>query len=279
MACDDVRWCILSFAVIMEAKEFIPFLESLTQASARAILPHYGDRFIEVDAKEDDSPVTIADREAEASMRALIHSRYPDHGILGEELGNDRIDAEYVWILDPIDGTKSFISGVPLFTTLIGLLHRGRPVLGAIHQPVLGRLCIGDNEQCWLNGEAITMRRRSLRCSTLLTSDPYTVGAFQSSAGWEKLIRATSLHRSWGDGYGYMMLATGWADVMCDPVLEPWDLIPVLPVVQGAGARVTDWQGKEIICEEGRVSRSSVCAHPDIHNKVIALLNNNTPVL
>lgn len=257
----------------MNAETLIPFLKELAQVSAQVILPRFGDASVQVDAKADDSPVTIADKEAEARMRALIGKRFPDHGILGEEHGNENLDAEYVWILDPIDGTKSFITGVPLFTTLIGLLHRGEPVLGAIHQPLIEQLCIGDNHNCWLNDKPVRVRKRSVSEATLLISDPYTIGEFQSAQGWERLVDATWLQRSWGDGYGYMQVAGGWADIMCDPVLEPWDLLPVVPVVRGAGAVITDWQGEALCFETGKTTRSSVAAHPDTHAEVIRLLN------
>ena len=258
----------------MNSSSFIPFLTKLTQVSAQAILPRFGDTSIQIDAKADDSPVTIADKEAEARMRELINKEFPDHGILGEEHGNENLDAEFVWILDPIDGTKSFITGVPLFTTLIGLLHKGQPVLGAIHQPVLKQLCIGDNQTCWLNGKIVTARERALNQATVLISDPYIVGDFQDESGYQKLIEKTSLHRSWGDGYGYMQVASGWADIMCDPVLEPWDLLPVVPVMRGAGAIVTDWQGQDLCFTQGNVTRSALAAHPTLHAEAVKALGN-----
>lgn len=261
----------------MDTHHFKSFIETLSRDSARAILPHFGNHQLEVDAKDDDSPVTAADRESETCMRKKINQTFPDHGILGEEYGNEKIDAEYVWILDPIDGTKSFISGVPLFTTLIGLLHYGKPILGAIHQPVLGKLCIGDGKQCWLNGDLVSMRQRPLSASTLLMSEPYAIEHHQDEHGWRQLVEKTMLHRSWGDGYGYMLVATGWADIMCDPVLEPWDLLPVIPVVEGAGARVTDWWGNAIRCDtEGRCARSAICAHPNLHEKIVGILNKES---
>ncbi len=256
----------------MSSINFIPFIKELARVSAEAILPHFGNSSLEVSAKVDASPVTVADRNAELRMRELIAQRFPEHGIIGEEFGNERLDAEYVWILDPIDGTKSFITGVPLFTTLIGLLHHDEPIYGAIHQPILKQLCIGDNSHCWLNDQLVKVRQRDLGSATLLISDPYSISQFQNVKGWQALVDATKVHRSWGDGYGYMLVATGWADVMCDPVLEPWDVLPVIPVLQGAGATVTDWHGERIRYTSGKVARSAVAAHPDNHGKVIELL-------
>lgn len=258
----------------MNTHSFIPFIEELAQVSAEEILPHFGNPNLAIDAKADTSPVTLADRSAEARMRECIQARFPDHGILGEEYGNEQLDAEYVWILDPIDGTKSFISGVPLFTTLIGLLQHGKPILGAIHQPTGKQLCIGDNDHCWLNGKPVKVREHSLSDVTLLTSDPYLIGDYQSPTGWQKLVSSTRIHRSWGDGYGYLLLATGWADIMCDPVLEPWDILPIIPVARGAGAEISDWQGAPVSSKMGEVSRSCVACHPTLHPQVIGLLNS-----
>ena len=139
----------------LDLSAYRPFVAELARASAEFIKPFFGNPSTAVELKADDSPVTAADRGAEAVMRELITARFPDHGIIGEEHGNHHPDAEWVWVLDPIDGTKSFITGVPLWTTLIGLLHRGQPVLGAIHQPTLGQLVIGDNHTTTLNDRPV----------------------------------------------------------------------------------------------------------------------------
>src|SRR4030095_5246248 len=136
----------------MTFEPFMDFIRELAKLSAEEIVPRYRQKNLGVEAKADESPVTVADRRAEEVMRDLIHRRFPDHGIVGEEYGTERANADFVWVLDPIDGTKSFLTGVPLFGTLIGLLHEGRPRLGCIHQPVLGQLLIGDGHQQTLNG-------------------------------------------------------------------------------------------------------------------------------
>ena len=252
----------------MDVQALKPFLAELTQLSAAVILKYYRSAELCVERKADDSPVTVADKEAEQAIIRHIHETFPEHGILAEESGNDRVDAEWVWVIDPIDGTKSFITGVPLFTTLIGLLHCGEPVLGCIHQPVLGQLCIGDNRQTTLNGQPVSVRpARNLADCTLLASDIVESAKVQDAISWNRLTDSVRMVRTWGDGYGYLLLACGFADIMTDAVLSPWDILPVLPVVRGAGAVVTDWQGGAKL-----PYNSAVAANPRIHRMVLDIL-------
>ena len=137
--------------------EFIEFIAYLCEEASKEILPHYGPD-VEIERKSDKTPVTLADQNAEKRIREILAQRYPEHGIIGEEYGSERDDADFVWVLDPVDGTKSFISGVPLFATLIALLYKGRPVIGAINQPVLKQLVIGDCETTTLNGKPVSGR-------------------------------------------------------------------------------------------------------------------------
>ncbi|HAB16812.1 MAG TPA: histidinol-phosphatase, partial [Verrucomicrobiales bacterium] len=172
----------------MKLDPYIAALHELTALSSQVILRYFGQADVGVEQKADDTPVTLADREAEAAMRRWLAQRFPSHGIVGEEHGNEREDAEFVWVLDPIDGTKSFITAVPLFTTLIGLLHEGRPVLGAIHQPVLQQLMIGDGRQTTLNGKPVRVRPMAqLARATLLTSDPLLPARHRNPAGFAAL--------------------------------------------------------------------------------------------
>ena len=189
-----------------------------------------------MDLKADASPVTAADRGAEELLRALIARKFPAHGVVGEEFGEDRPAAEFVWVLDPIDGTQSFISGVPLFGTLIALLHRGEPVLGAINLPALGQLMVGDGATTLLNGRPVRVRAcPQVEDATLLTSDPRNPARFQNGPAFAALADRARLVRTWGDCYGYLLLAGGRADVMCDPVMNLWDVAALIPVVRGAG--------------------------------------------
>jgi myo-inositol-1(or 4)-monophosphatase len=256
----------------MDVPALIPFVRELMDESGALIRRYFRSPALVVDVKDDATPVTDADRGAEELLRKRILARFPDHGIMAEELGHERLDAEWVWVLDPIDGTKSFVSGVPLFGTLIGLLHRGEPVLGAIHQPIQGELLIGDNATATLNGRRVRVRPTArLADAVVLASDTTTAARFQDAAGWERLVASARWVRTWGDCYGYLLVATGQADVMTDPIMSPWDLLPVIPVIRGAGGVITDWQGNDAVR-----GSSSVAAGPLLHRDVIACLNPHT---
>ena len=156
------------------------------------------------------------------------------------------MEAEHVWVLDPIDGTRSFAAAAPLFGTLIALLHHGQPVLGAIHQPVLRQLLVGDGRETTLNGRPVRVRATPrIEEATLLCSDVLTPAQHQDGGAFAALCRRARLLRTWGDCYGYLLLATGWADIMCDPIMNPWDVAALIPVVRGAGGVITDWQGHD----------------------------------
>ncbi len=246
------------------------FVAELAVASAEIILPMFGRHDVGLEMKSDESPVTLADRRAEEVMRRLIEKRFPDHGIVGEEYGTVRGDAEFVWVLDPIDGTKSFITAVPLFGTLIGLLHQGRPVLGCIHQPVLRQLMIGDGTTTTLNGTPVRVREGvPLAEATVLFSDPTHPAKYQDGARFEAVCGKARLVRSWGDCYGYLLVAAGWADVMLDPIMNPWDLQPIVPIIRGAGGVVTDWSGDPADRME---ASSCIAASPALHAEVASLL-------
>jgi myo-inositol-1(or 4)-monophosphatase len=203
-------------------------------------------------------------------MRRLIKGRFPSHGVIGEELGSDRADAEFVWVLDPIDGTKSFLSAVPLFGTLIALLHQGQPVLGCIHQPVLGQLLVGDNRSCMMGGRPVKTRDiRRIEDATLLTSDPVAIAREPAARGYQALMARAKLARMWGDCYGYLLVATGSADVMYDPLMNPWDIAALVPVIRGAGGVITDSAGKAPYPAKSIVA----AATPELHAQVIAGLS------
>lgn len=256
----------------MNLEPFISFTRELASASADVILPMYATRDVGLELKADESPVTFADRRAEEVMRFMIEKRFPSHGIVGEELGTVRGDAEFVWVLDPIDGTKSFITSVPLFGTLIGLLYQGKPVVGCINQPVLKQLVIGDGQTTTLNGSPIRVRPCSdLSHATLLTCDPINPAKYQNGAAFDRLAKTARIYRTWGDCYGYLLVATGWADLMVDPILNPWDLLPLVPVIRGAGGIITDWNGKPA---DHLGANSAVACAPELHEKVIHLLNS-----
>ncbi len=254
----------------MNLAPYRAFMIELAGLSGDFIRPFFGRSDLKVELKADRTPVTEADRGAEELMRGLISKTFPSHGIIGEEFGFNRTDAEFVWVLDPIDGTKSFAAAVPLFGTLIGLLHHGQPVLGCINQPILGQFLIGDNHSTKLNGRPARVRApRPLEEATLLTSDPVSAAKPTGGRGFEYLMRRAKLARTWGDCYGYLLVATGWADVMYDPVMNPWDIAALVPVIRGAGGVITDAKGGEPYPAKSTVA----AAGGKLHARVIAALN------
>lgn len=255
----------------MQPNDFRGFLDELLAQSGAIIRAAWGDTgHIAYESKSDRSPVTEVDRGVERKLRELIVAKHPTHGIIAEEFGNERADAEWVWVIDPIDGTKSFITGVPLFVTLIGLLHRGEPVLGAIDQPVLRERCVGDNATTLFNGKPTRVRPcRELRDAVVTTSGMETIAGQPFEKGFSRLTAATRFTRTWGDGYGYLLLATGRVDVMAEPILAPWDLLPLIAVMRGAGAKITDAAGRDVIGGSG-----AVAAHPGLHPQVLAAMND-----
>ena len=246
------------------------FMAELAAESGDFIKPLFGQPHLAVETKSDQSPVTVADRGAEELLRRLIGKRFPAHGIIGEEYGSERADAEFVWVLDPIDGTKAFITGVPLWGTLIALLHEGKPVLGCIHQPVLGQLLVGDGAGALFNGRPVRCRAtRRLEEATLLTSDPLNPAKYQDGARYDALTRRARLVRTWGDCYGYLLVATGWADVCLDPIMNPWDIAALVPIIRGAGGAITDWRGGPPYPAESTIASAT----PELHASVLAALN------
>lgn len=258
-----------------DAASFLPLAHQLAD-TARAQSMRYFRTALDVMTKGDSSPVTIADRAAEAAMRALLVQHFPAHGILGEEHGRERLQAEYVWVLDPIDGTKSFITGSPLWGSLIALLHHGQPVLGVMDMPVLNeRWTAAAGQPVQRNGESV----RTRRCTQLQAACIYTTSpdAF-STAEWavfDTLSRACMLRRFGGDCYAYAQLAGGLVDLVVEAQLQPYDYLALVPLVTGAGGVVTDWQGNPLGIEsDGRVIAA---ATPQLHAQALALLGASAP--
>ena len=244
------------------------FLTELATASGDFIRPYFANPDLKVETKSDNTPVTMADRGAEELLRTLINQKFPDHGIIGEEHGNENEKAEFVWVLDPIDGTKSFITGVPLWGTLIALLYQGQPVLGCIHQPILGQLMIGDCETTTLNSNRVHTRATTrIEDATLLTSDPINIRKHLGDQA-EDYISQARLVRTWGDCYGYLLVASGQADVMIDPLMCPWDIAALVPIIRGSGGVITDCKGGSAYPAE-----STLAASKELHPQVIAALN------
>jgi inositol-phosphate phosphatase / L-galactose 1-phosphate phosphatase / histidinol-phosphatase len=255
------------------AAEHLALAESLADA-ARAVVRRYFRRPLAVEDKSDRSPVTIADREAEAAMRRLIEERFPEHGILGEEHGSVRAEAEHLWVLDPIDGTKSFISGIPLFGTLIALLHRGRPMLGVIDQPILAERWIGaEGRPTTLNGARVETRRcPALASATLFSTAPESMFQDADALGFARLRAAVKLTRTGADCYAYAQLASGFIDLVVEAQMKPYDYCALVPVIAGAGGVITDWQGEALgLHSDGRVF---ACGDPALAAETRALLSS-----
>jgi histidinol phosphatase-like enzyme (inositol monophosphatase family) len=219
--------------------------------AGKITLQYYRRADLHVDRKQDDSPVTVADRQAEQHLRQRISEAFPEDGILGEEFPERPGVNGYRWILDPIDGTKSFIHGVPLYGTLVGIECDGESVAGVIRIPALDECvyaAVGGGAW-YVSGDAPPQRTQVNQCPRLaealfLTSEVATFDEINRRDAYERLEAACRLTRTWGDCFGYLMVATGRAEVMVDPVMNLWDASAVLPVIQEAGGTFTDWQGR-----------------------------------
>lgn len=263
-----------SITQMLTLQEFLDFVQSLTP-SIREIVGKYIGK-VHVDYKADDSPVTLADKEIEHYIVSQIESRFPEGIVVGEESGTHPASATATndsgplieWIVDPIDGTKSFIHGVPLFATLIGVMVDGEPVYGAIYNPLLDDLIVGDNNVALWNGVPTRMRPcDSLSQATLLTTDILDVEKHRSIHAFMALAGQCRILRTWGDAYGYCLLATGRADIMVDPIMSRWDLAALIPVIRGAGGVITDYYGGNPATGD-----SIVACGQTLHQEVIARL-------
>jgi len=226
----------------------------LADAAGEIIRPYFR-KPLAVDDKADLSPVTVADRAAEQAMRSLIESRFPEHGIIGEEFGRVREHAEFVWVLDPIDGTKSFISGVPLFGTLIALARNRRPILGIIDQPISRERWVGIAERpTTLNGAAVRCRAcPALTTATLFATTPDMFEEADADA-FARVSIAVKLTRFGADCYAYGLVAAGLIDLVLEASLEPYDFCAMVPIVEGAGGIATDWRGAGLdLASDGRI--------------------------
>ena len=236
---------------------YLALAERMAEASGAAIRPHFRQP-IPVEEKADLSPVTVADREAEQAIRSLIESECPEHGVLGEEFGSDRLDAEYVWVLDPIDGTKSFIAGIPMFGTLIALFRDGVPILGVIDQPILQERWIGaTGHGTKFNGQPVASRPCADLGDAILfaTCPELFTGSDLTAFGH---LRPVVKHARFGiDCYAVGMLASGFVDMVIEAGLETYDYGALIAVVQGAGGVITDWDGRPLgLDSDGRVIAS-----------------------
>ncbi|MFW6079826.1 MAG: histidinol-phosphatase [Gemmatimonadota bacterium] len=219
----------------------LEFAVEVAWRAGRATLAHFQTGTTTVETKADRTPVTAADRAAERLARELIDDRFPGDGVLGEEYGAARPNARHRWVIDPIDGTRSFVHGVPLYAVLIALERDGEPVLGVIHMPALDETVFAARgEGCWWDGRRASVSDVArLEDATVVTTDAEAIVAAGRAAGWDRLRARTGLVRTWGDAYGYALVATGRAEAMLDPVLARWDAAPLGPIVEEAGGVFT----------------------------------------
>ena len=253
---------------------YIDFAHALADASGGAIRRHFRTPFRVAD-KADASPVTVADREAERAMRDMIAERYPRHGIVGEEFGSQRPDAAEVWVLDPIDGTRAFVAGKPIFGTLIALLRDGRPILGIIDQPVLGERWVGAaGAGSRLDGAAIATRECADIGRAILNTTSPDLFAGADRDAFRRLSQAVRSTTYGGDCYAYGLLAAGHIDLVVEAGLKTYDFCALVPVVDGAGGRITDWQGGALgPRSDGRVVAAG---DPRLHEKALELVSGGT---
>jgi histidinol phosphatase-like enzyme (inositol monophosphatase family) len=253
------------------SEEAAAFAASLADAAAPIALRYFRSR-LSVDHKADASPVTIADREIEAEIRARVKARYPDHGLYGEEHGRENVGGDQLWVIDPIDGTKSFITGMPTFGTLIAFLDRGVPVASVVDHPLLGDRWVGraGGPTLW-NGEACRTRSCERLADAVLyaTSPDLFVGA--DKAAFEAVSARVRLRRFGGDCLAYALVAGGHIDAVVESGLQPYDYLPLVPVIEGAGGVITGWRGERLgLASDGHVVAAATAA---LHREIIACLS------
>jgi myo-inositol-1(or 4)-monophosphatase len=259
----------------MTAIDFAAFVDELAAVSGETIRPFFRTALgVENKSRSGDfDPVTAADRAAEAAMRTLIKRTFPAHGILGEEFGAERADAEYVWVLDPIDGTKSFICGLPAWGTLIALTRRGEPIYGMMHQPFTHEHFIGDGRAASYRGPAGDRTLQTRRCdalseAVLMTTSPLLMSQADRQC-FARVEQAVRLSRYGGDCYAYCVLAAGHVDLVIETELKPYDVLPLIPIIEGAGGIITTWD------DGSPLSGGRIIAAGDarVHAQAMAMLN------
>jgi histidinol-phosphatase len=221
-----------------------------------------------VERKADDSPVTIADRGAEQKLRDLIERSWPDHGIIGEEFGESAVKQQFTWVIDPIDGTKSFVQGVPLYGVLLALLDGSTPIVGIAHFPALNEtVYAARGEGCYWNGRRAHVSTVADIGQAVITGSEVLMDDPDKQAAWQRLAQAGYIRRTWGDAYGYALVATGRAEVMLDPVMKVWDCAPFGVILEEAGGTFTDWQGTATVH-----ASDSIATNGRLFDQVMALI-------
>lgn len=258
----------------MRPVELSAFMEKLAQLSGEAILPFFRTQLGVIDKGNGGfDPVTEADRAAETVIRRHIRQNFPTHGILGEEFDAENPDAEYLWVIDPIDGTRAFICGLPVWGTLIGLMRGGNPVMGLMHQPYTGETFIGDGGHSQVKGPRGTRPLHTRSCldlgvAHLMTTDPRLFRGAEEEA-YLRVQNEVRLTRYGADCYAYAMLASGQVDLVIESGLKPYDIVALIPIIEGAGGIVTDWKGGT--AKHG--GQVLAAATPELHRAALEKLN------
>ncbi|NDE90172.1 MAG: histidinol-phosphatase [Alphaproteobacteria bacterium] len=256
--------------------DFIPLLHKLADASGAVIRPYF--RTVGFDDKDDATPVTVADRGAEEAIRAILKTQRPDDGIWGEEFGASNMDADWAWIIDPIDGTKAFIRGMPMFATLIGLSYKKKFVMGVIDQPVLRERWIGgDGFPTEFNGQRVTTRTcASLSQAVLNATSPCMFNGKNERFGKQfKPLEEACKYALWGgDAYAFGLLASGFIDIQIDTSLKLHDYAALVPVITAAGGIITDWRGDALDFDSAQRQHGCVIAsgNASLHQQALELL-------
>ena len=243
---------------VRELQEMLDFAVEAAWQAGRVTLGHFQTGVV-VEMKADDSPVTVADRNAETLLREMIKSRYPDDGIIGEEHGEEEGSSGRKWIIDPLDGTKAFVAGVPLYGNLIGVEIDGEATIGVVNLPGLNEMTYAAKGLgCWWNGKRCQVSNTDRIEDALVIVTEHKSFAKHKPGKVDELIERARLVRGWGDCYGYVMVATGRADVMLDPIMAVWDSAALQPIVEEAGGTFTDWKGSATIWGEEAVATNGV---------------------
>ena len=256
----------------LNLNEFVKFANLLADSASHTSMKYFRKK-LEVDNKDDESPVTIADKETEKIIRDEIRKNFPNHGILGEEYENENLESEFIWVIDPIDGTRSYIAGHKDFGNLISLLHNNQPIIGIINCPAHNERWLGiKNVKTTCNGKSVlTSGIKKIENAYLFTSGVYFYEPFFRK-GFETLKEKTKYFRLGGDCYMYGMLSSGLIDIVIEDTLKAHDYMALINVVEGAGGKISDKYGKPITLQsDGSLIASS---SPQLHNEIINIINN-----
>jgi inositol-phosphate phosphatase/L-galactose 1-phosphate phosphatase/histidinol-phosphatase len=251
------------------------YIETACEAAdqARIVTRKWFRSGFDVESKEDKTPVTIADQQAEETIRDVILGRHPDHGFFGEETGRHGAHSEWQWVIDPIDGTKCFATGMPTFGTLISLLYQGRPVIGIIDHSILDERWIGiTGRHTVYNGKPCQSRQQQLLSEASVYTTTVDMFDEDSQEQADKLTKSCKFRVFGGDCYGYGLLASGFNDLVCEASLKPYDYFALIPVIEGAGGVITDWQGDALTLESS--GQVLAAANPALHQQAIDRLNS-----